>query len=130
MKCFLLISFILSTIISFAQKDTLSNSGTIKIKKDNSFFIDPYMIDATFSPNGDGANDYFYIKRNDLESVVVEIYDIEEELIYKWEGIEGKWDGKNSNKEDVQEGNYYYCYEAIDNKGLKFRKEGFVRLIR
>jgi len=83
-------------------------------------------IPNTFTPNGDGINDYWEI-RNIIypNNYLVEIFTPTGQLVYRSLGYNTFWDGKNNGKK-LPAGTYYY---VIDTKTLKFGKiAGFVTL--
>ncbi|MBW7868049.1 MAG: gliding motility-associated C-terminal domain-containing protein [Brumimicrobium sp.] len=96
-------------------------------------------ISETFSPNGDGTNDYFFIDN-------IELYPNTELWIYSRWGLEvfhsdnynNDWDGTSQNKlnigkDIVPEGTYYYFLKlggAEDNPNAGKEYKGFVYLKR
>ena len=71
-----------------------------------------------FSPNGDGRNDVFKINTRNLKSLSVTVFDQSGKLIYKWDGIDGGWDGNFSDGRPAPVGHYYYSLlaETMDGK--------------
>ena len=81
----------------------------------------------TFTPNGDGINDYWEIK--DMESypgAIVEVYNAEGQLVYRSVGYLKPWDGK-LNGNILPFGTYYY---AIDPKSGRKKITGYVTIIK
>lgn len=91
----------------------------------------PVIIPNIFTPNGDSLNDVFTIKCNALTYLNCQIYDRWGLLLYEWNGVNGGWDGKNSqNGLAVTDGTYYFLvtYMTVQDKlGIK---NGFVQLVR
>jgi hypothetical protein len=51
-------------------------------------------------------------------------------LIYKWDGLTGKWDGKTDTGKLAVDGVYYYIVHAVTTQGDQKELTGFVHLIR
>jgi gliding motility-associated-like protein len=93
-----------------------------------------------FTPNGDDANDYFFVYGRSLRSFRISIYNrwgnlvyqhIQEEEKFDWKGWDGTMDGKG--KSPLDPGVYYYVIEALGWDAEKYRGgvyKGFVYLIR
>ena len=83
-------------------------------------------IPNTFTPNGDGINDYWEIRNISYpNNYLVEIFTPTGQLVYRSLGYNTFWDGKNNGKK-LPAGTYYY---VIDTKTIKFGKiAGFVTL--
>jgi len=61
-----------------------------------------------FTPNGDGANDYFEIIDTEIDDLEVRIYSRTSRLVAQWKGRYGKWDGSLPDGTPAPEGVYYY----------------------
>lgn len=82
------------------------------------------FIPNVFTPNGDGANDLFAIKGNDVLSYHIQIYTRWGQLIFESNDIEKPWDGKY-NGQFCPEGTYLY---HVISDGEK--QNGFLTLFR
>ena len=81
----------------------------------------------TFTPNGDGINDFWEIKfMNDYPGAVIEVYNTAGSLIYRSVGYSTPWDGKWKGQ-PLPSGTYYY---AIDPKNGRKRISGYVTILR
>jgi gliding motility-associated-like protein len=81
----------------------------------------------TFTPNGDGINDFWEIKYlNDYPNCVVEIYNTAGTLVYRSAGYSTPWDGKWKGQQ-LPAGTYYY---VIDPKNGRARQAGYVTILR
>ncbi|HLG02288.1 MAG TPA: gliding motility-associated C-terminal domain-containing protein, partial [Bacteroidia bacterium] len=89
-----------------------------------------YTIPNIFTPNGDATNDAFIISTNGIKELHCDIYDRWGVLIYSWDGITGKWDGKSLNGEFVSDGVYYFTARLADYQEKVYNENGFVQLIR
>lgn len=86
-------------------------------------------IPNVFTPNGDGKNDVFEIKGVRIKNLSCRIYNRWGEELYKWDGIDGKWDGKYNNT-DVSDGVYFYLLDLEWMNGRQESKSGHITLIR
>lgn len=94
----------------------------IKIIEDP--FTTVYIPNA-FTPNQDDKNDLFKIYGNNITNVKVDIFDRWGLLIYQWEGVNGYWDGGNS-----QNDTYVYKVYVEGLKGFKKSYIGKVTLVK
>jgi gliding motility-associated-like protein len=102
---------------------------TVKCGKENVF------IPNSFTPNGDGLNDRFYVLGPGLESVMsMRIYNRWGNLVFERKYINANdpaqgWDGK-FNGQDVPAGMYNYVAEIICSGGAIIPVQGAVTVIR
>jgi hypothetical protein len=85
---------------------------------------------TAFAPGFDGKNDIFdvlYNARNVSEAVNFKITDVNGRLVYQTGG-QSVWDGKNSNAELCQPGNYYWLLEYKDRQGNLKSQAGSIRI--
>lgn len=101
-------------------------------------------IPNVFTPNEDGANDYFQVKSISLRSFYGKVFSRWGKLVYEWDDwktMEAGWNGKNlGTGADLPSGTYYYVieakgwdwdYETDDYKQYKDKiYTGFVTLLR
>jgi gliding motility-associated-like protein len=81
----------------------------------------------TFTPNGDGFNDYWEIKYlNDYPQCLVEVYNTAGTLVYRSTGYSSPWDGTFKGQK-LPVGTYYY---VIDPKNGRAKQAGYVTIIR
>ncbi len=81
----------------------------------------------TFTPNGDGINDFWEIKfLNDYPGCITEVYNTAGSLVYRSVGYSTPWDGKY-NGQQLPAGTYYY---VIDPKNGRARIAGYVTILR
>ena len=62
----------------------------------------------TFTPNGDGRNDYFLINDTEIDDLEVTIYSRTNRVVAQWKGKYGKWDGNMPDGTPAPEGVYFY----------------------
>jgi gliding motility-associated-like protein len=77
-------------------------------------------VPSTFSPNGDGVNDYWVIQGvQDFMNNELSVFNRWGNLVYSKKPYDNTWDGKASAKvlgsEDLPEGTYFYIL-ILDNK--------------
>jgi len=105
-----------------------SNSDSVEIRND--CYIN---IPNSFTPNGDGLNDYFLPRQllsSGLISFKMDIYDRWGELIYETSNIEGRgWDGKFNDKPQPT-GVYVYVIDLKIKNGVTQHYQGNVTLLR
>ena len=114
-------------VATFPNNCTVYDFLTVTvIPNDNLIFYN------TFSPNGDGSNDIFYIGNiGKYPDNVLEIYNRYGQKIYTKNGYQNDWDGKYMN-EEVPAGTYYYMLDAKNNAaGVSGGKhKGSVTIVR
>lgn len=81
----------------------------------------------TFSPNGDGVNDFFYIgNAGKYATCVLEVYSRTGQLVYSKTGYDNSWDGTNYG-DKLPEATYYYVFTPGDGTPKVF---GNVTILR
>lgn len=83
-----------------------------------------------FTPNGDQANDAFYIHSRGYKDLHVDIFNRWGQLLATMDGIESTWDGTSPNGEKVPDGTYYYLLKATSLSGKSKELTGFITLMR
>jgi gliding motility-associated-like protein len=88
---------------------------------------DGITIYNTFTPNGDGSNDVWYITNiQKYPNCRLEIYNRNGRIIYKVKGYENTWTGKSSG-EELPEATYFYILDLADGKKVY---HGTVTIVR
>jgi gliding motility-associated-like protein len=87
-------------------------------------------IPGSFSPNGDGVDDLFVFQSKNIVNMEVVLFNKKGKIFYNWKGIDGKWDGKNQQGKQAQEGIYYYIITADGIDGKKYEQKGSINLTR
>lgn len=88
-----------------------------------------FYIPNSFTPDGDGINDYFSIAGRNILNFRMMIFDRWGNLVFQTDNIEHRWDGKIKNqlaKEDV----YVYKMEFTDIAENTYKRMGRVALLR
>jgi len=88
------------------------------------------FIPNVFTPNGDGTNDVFTIKSEQLSTVDVSIYDRRGRQVAKFTDPEIGWDGLIDGGKQAEQGTYFYVIYAkgIDHQTHNYK--GTLKLIR
>ena len=85
-----------------------------------------------FTPNGDGANDVWFIENIEYyPNATVSIFNRLGMIV--WESSKGytqMWDGRNSEKQDLEEDTYYYVIDFKDEEKKSRIKRGCITLLR
>ncbi len=88
-------------------------------------------VPNVFTPNGDGINDVFRPKYTNIEKVDGAIYNRWGEIIFRWWGVNGYWDGVTFPAgQKVPAGTYYYIITATSYSKNSITKTGTVQLFR
>ncbi|CAG5078091.1 PKD domain-containing protein [Parvicella tangerina] len=87
----------------------------------------------SFTPNGDGINDFFIpeaLKTMDTEFTMT-IYSQSHGLIFESKNINQQWDGRNQqNGENCSEGTYIWVVSLVNSEGKSEQYKGAVLLLK
>lgn len=114
-------------VIFTLEHEYCSDTDTITITVEEEFEV---IIPNIFTPNNDGVNDNFFPTLTGAKSIYAEIYNRWGMLLYSWDDINGKWDGKTNAGVNASEGVYLYTFIIEDRKGEKHEFQGSFSLIR
>jgi gliding motility-associated-like protein len=124
------------TIIYIRAENVLSSTcftlSTFLIRMDNETTdvndrCMPFFAN-TMTPNGDGANDVFFIKNIDtFPNNVLTIYNRWGNIVYETNGYNNTWDGTHKGQ-PLPVGNYYYYIELNDNDNRTH--SGYITILR
>ena len=90
-------------------------------------------IPEGFSPNNDGVDDTWFIKRPFGAKVAVKIFNRWGNELYKSDDYQNDWRGKSVSNflgEDLPEGTYYYIVELLDTAGNRNKFSGPLTIVR
>ncbi len=120
-------------MIASYDQCTYRHESDLFVKVDSSLLEVPNV----FTPNADGANDYFQVKSVSLRHFHGKIFNRWGKTVFEWDdwkSPEAGWNGKNNGTgADSPAGTYYYVIEAIGWDDRDFRGgvyKGFLTLIR
>jgi gliding motility-associated-like protein len=89
------------------------------------------QIPNTFTPNGDGENDFFKLLTDDLD--FFKTFNIS--IVNRWGNIvaefsipDFKWDGKDKNGNLVENGVYFYNINSTTIEETELKKQGFIQV--
>jgi gliding motility-associated-like protein len=83
-----------------------------------------------FTPNNDGSNDELKVKSNGLKDFSVVVMDSKNNVVYKSDDPDFKWNGIDLRGEMVEEGNYLYYITASDSNGKVITKYSPLKIIK
>ena len=95
-----------------------------------------YELPNTFTPNGDGANDSFFPRKNKfIDEIRFELFNEWGVKIFETTDPEINWDGTDLSGRDVEDGVYYYTCALLDrNSDDSFEQRsllsGFIQVLR
>jgi len=88
------------------------------------------IMPNTFTPNGDGINDYFQPIARNVSNFGCSIFDRWGKIVFEFKSTSDKWTGQSANGGTCPDGTYYYIVEARDDNGKEYKKHGFITLSR
>jgi gliding motility-associated-like protein len=91
--------------------------------------LDTY-IPNVFTPNGDGANDFFTFNTLNAEELELVIVNRWGNVVYKTDKVNFMWDGKDMSGRPVTEGVYFFDYKIKGLMGDERIGHGFVTVER
>lgn len=77
----------------------------------------PEKLPNTFTPNGDGVNDFLQFEVNGLMQFRIEVYSAKGELIFVSQDAMFRWDGLKMDGTPAPNGRYVYQVEGEDENG-------------
>lgn len=92
-----------------------------------------YILPNTFTPNSDGANDFFEpIVNRFIESVEFKVYNRWGALVYETQNPEINWDGTGINGKALDAATYFYTcfYYKINEPNTGYSLTGYIELIK
>jgi gliding motility-associated-like protein len=94
--------------------------------------IFPVSLETTnvFTPNGDGINDYYQFKMENIQTLDLHILNRWGSQVYSIFEVDQVWDGKFEDNSEAPDGVYFYEFKATDAMGEKYSGHGFIHLIR
>ncbi|MBL7920111.1 MAG: gliding motility-associated C-terminal domain-containing protein [Bacteroidia bacterium] len=89
-------------------------------------------VPNVFTPNGDGNNDTFFLKVQNVTDIHVYIFDRWGNQVYETTSTTGNitWDGKTASGKDIPPGTYFYTMKATGKDGTEYDKKGNISIFR
>ena len=91
--------------------------------------LDIFFVPNTFTPNGDGKNDYFKAYANGVTKFDLKIFNQYGELIYSTSDFNSGWDGTGKGKQQPV-GVYIYALRATLQDNTVIERKGSINLVR
>lgn len=86
-------------------------------------------IPNVFTPNGDGANDTWWIDVNFASSIQVQIFNRWGNLMLEMDEFTDRWDGTIEG-DNASTGVYFHKYTIVDLNGNSITGQGFLTIER
>lgn len=105
--------------------DTIVQQITVEI-------VDPYniFIPNSFTPDGDGLNDIFIAKGENIKTFEMYIYNRWGEVVYSTTDLTQAWNGKTAEENEAMKGVYVYLMKVSNTRDEEYIYRGSVSLIR
>lgn len=87
-------------------------------------------IPNIFTPNADGINDVFFVENEGYENLACTIYNRHGQLVYRFYGVNGNWDGRSHAGDACSAGTYFVIVEVTKTDGSTESFQGDVQLLR
>lgn len=105
--------------------------GCVKTVSGEFFPLADLFIPNSFSPNGDGLNDFFKAEGHDIKSFEIWIFNRWGDMVFHSTDIDARWDGGfQSGDYFSQNGSYTYRVEAVGKRMNDIRRSGTITIIR
>jgi gliding motility-associated-like protein len=88
------------------------------------------LVPNVFTPNNDGANDYFYVKAHSISNFNCNIYNRWGTMVFQYSDVNGKWNGNNQSELPCISGVYFYQITYTNNDNQTVPKTGTILLLR
>lgn len=119
-------------IASILSEDGCIAQDTMNVQLRTNCITEDFFVPNMITPNGDGANDYFYIQAAsaaDFDVRWLRIYDRWGELIFQTNDLSKRWDGSFKGKA-LNPGVYVYYLEVYCPDNQPYQKFGNITLIK
>jgi len=108
----------------------IDNISVTLCDKDSIFNVYLELNANVFTPNGDGINDVYTIKHQNIVELNVQVYNRWGNLVRHYNGLTTEWLGNNDNGKPLSDGVYFIVVNAIDKFGETHQKTKTVTILR
>jgi|GEM_PF-2565335 len=120
--------------VALTVLDEKANTKTvvnfIQVEKNVTSTLNEGGIPNAISPNGDGSNDELRVTGENIKVFNARVMNASGKVVYEWNNIEGKWDGRDMSENLLMPGVYYLAVIAIGEDGERHIKNQTVNLYR
>lgn len=117
-------TYVLYRNCSNAEGCTASDSSEFKVKSATLVLFIPNV----FTPDGDGINDLFRVKHENVKTFDAMIYNRWGNKLYEWTDVNSGWNGE-SDGTLLPQGTYFYIIKGTDVFDKGFEYKGVVTLL-
>jgi gliding motility-associated-like protein len=103
-----------------------STTDSVRVQVDQEYY---FGVPDAFSPNGDGENDFLYVRGNGIEFIEFYVYDRFGQLVFESRDQDIGWDGTYKGQR-VHPGVYVYYAKVTLLNGRQDILQGDVTLVR
>ena len=89
-----------------------------------------FLITNVLTPNGDGKNDYAWVRNSNADVLEAQIYNRWGHMVWEGFGKDQRWDGRTTAGEPLESGTYYYVIKMDEGEGEVEELTGYITLIR
>ncbi|MFN8310918.1 MAG: PKD domain-containing protein [Chitinophagales bacterium] len=117
-------------IVEFTDENSCKKEDTVIVTVERNPCAASLFVPNAFSPNGDGKNDVFRVRGNDIVSIYLAVYDRWGQLMFETKSLNDVWDGTfKGAKLDPAVFGWYAEVNCLNSKGSEIKK-GNVTLLR
>ncbi|MGB3947532.1 MAG: gliding motility-associated C-terminal domain-containing protein [Bacteroidia bacterium] len=109
--------------------DTITYTHWYKMRSDSLDTLFSVYIPNAFSPNGDGKNDYFFV-RGYFNLKELKIMSRNNNVVFKTNSFHIYWDGSQNYSNTIMIGTYVYKLTVSDSINREYEYTGIVTLFR
>ncbi|MFN8278243.1 MAG: PKD domain-containing protein [Chitinophagales bacterium] len=116
-------------VVTFEDDRFCKKNDTVIVVVERTPCESSLFVPNAFSPNGDGKNDVFRVRGNDIETVDLKVFDRWGQLVFETKHISDGWDG-NFKGAKLDPAVFGWIAAGRCSGGKAFEKKGNVTLLR